>query len=103
MPTMRIGQADRNCQRQQGQPFPVCLPPTGEDTRKDDNKQLHACMPQRFLMLEMSGTGMISRIVSKMRAVNQISPEGADHADSPAELGDGSVAIADFLFPAVRC
>lgn len=42
MPTMRIGQADRNCQRQQGQPFPVCLPPTGEDTRKDDNKQLHA-------------------------------------------------------------
>ncbi len=61
-----------------------------------------SCMPQRFLMLELSGTGMISRIVSKMRAVNQISPEGADHADSPAELGDGSVAIADFLFPAVR-
>lgn len=59
-------------------------------------------MPQRFLMLELSGTGMISRIVSKMRAVNQISTGAADHADSPAELGDGSVAIADFLYPAVR-
>ncbi len=59
-------------------------------------------MPQRFLMLELSGTGMISRIVSKMRAVNQISPEAADHAASPAELGDGSVAITAFLYPAVR-
>jgi len=59
-------------------------------------------MPQRFLMLLLTRTGMISRIISKMRAVNQISPEAADHADSPAELGDGSMAIADFLYPAVR-
>lgn len=61
-----------------------------------------SCMPQRFLMLLLTRTGMISRIISKMRAVNQISPEAADHADSPAELGDGSMAIADFLYPAVR-
>lgn len=58
-------------------------------------------MPQRFLML-LTGTRMISQIISKMRAVSQISPEAADHADSPAELGDGSVAIADFFFPTMR-
>ncbi len=59
-------------------------------------------MPHRSLILELTGTGMISRVVSKMRAVNQISPGAADHADSPAELGDGSVAITAFLYPTVR-